>query len=91
MFQGTNGANGRSTEDPTGERGKEGDGRLASGLGASLTSLHRRRHWALWMPDLERVALAKVMKDCGRITGTRITFMGCGGGDAGEKRPFKES
>lgn len=59
--------------------------------GTSLTSLHRRRRGALWMPDLERVALAKVMKDCGGITGTRITFMACGGGDAGEKRLFKES
>ena len=30
------------------------------------------------MPDLKRVVLAKVMKYCRRITGTRITFMGRG-------------
>ena len=36
------------------------------------------RGWALWMPDLKRVALAKVMKYCRRITGTRIMFMGRG-------------
>ena len=51
----------------------------AAGLGAgtSLTSLHRRRRWALWMPDLERVALAKVMKDCGRITVHGLGGRGC--------------
>lgn len=48
------------------------------GSGPSLTSLHMGRGWVLWMPDLKRVALAKVMKDCGRITGTGITLMGRG-------------
>ena len=59
----------------------EGKGGQRGGLwrsGPSLTSLHMGRGWALWMPDLKRVVLAKVMKYCRRITGTRITFMGRG-------------
>lgn len=76
-------------------RGEKRAAGWPQGSGPSLTSLHMGRGWALWMPDLKRVALAKVMKYCRRITGTRIMFMGRGererGGDAGEKHPFKET